>query len=103
MDDAILKQCKEIVKAHYGTQFSGLVLYGSMARNEGVSSSDIDLLVLLKEPFDYFRELRTLSDLMYPLQLKSDHLISVKPAAVGEFEGGHFQLYRNGRREGVTL
>jgi len=65
--------------------------------------SDIDLLVLLSKPFYYFRELRNITDLLYPLQLESEQLISAKPAAVDEFESGEIQLYRNAKCEGVAL
>ena len=103
MDKVILKRCKAMLEAHYGARFANLILYGSIARNEESPSSDIDLLVLLEKPFDYFRELRVISDLIYPLQLESDRLISAKPASVDEFEGGALQLYRNVRREGVSV
>lgn len=39
-------------------------------------ASDIDLLVLLSTPFDYFAELRQIVDLLYPIQLESEQLIS---------------------------
>ena len=103
MDDHILKQCKKLLKAHYGVRLAGLVLYGSTARDQAGPSSDVDLLVLLKKPFDFFQELRAITEVLYPLQLESDHLISAKPAAADEFEDGLLQFYRNVRREGVAL
>ncbi len=103
MDDRILKQCKKLLKTHYGLRLEGLVLYGSTARGQADPSSDVDLLVLLKKPFDFFQELRVITDVLYPLQLESDHLISAKPAAADEFEDGLLQFYRNVRREGVAL
>ena len=69
----------------------------------GSESSDMDLLVLLHKPFDYFQELRTIVDLLYPLQMESERLISAKPASVDEFEEGGLQLYRNAKREGVSV
>jgi hypothetical protein len=74
-----------------------------MARNQTDASSDIDLLVLLRQPFNYFQELRTIVDLLYPLQMESERLISAKPAFVDEFEEGGLQLYRNAKREGVSV
>ena len=65
--------------------------------------SDIDLLILLNKPFDYVDELRQIIDLLYPVQLESDLLISAKPTPVDEFEEGRFQLYRNAQREGIRL
>jgi predicted nucleotidyltransferase len=79
------------------------MLYGSKARAEDDSSSDIDLLVLLEKPFDYFLELRRMTELLYPLQLESEQMISIKPAAVDEYQAGVLQLYRNAMNEGVTL
>jgi len=98
-----VERCRKTLQDHYGAQFEGLILYGSVARKQAHPSSDIDLLVLLNQPFDYFRELRQIVDLLYPVQLESDRLISAKPAPVNEFESGSLQLYRNAQREGVRV
>jgi len=99
----IAEKCKQILVEHYGRQLAGVVVYGSVARNEATEWGDIDLLVLLKEPFDYFRELHIIVDVLYEVQLESDRLISAKPASVDEFKRGTLQLYRNARREGVMV
>ncbi|MEL6355228.1 MAG: nucleotidyltransferase domain-containing protein [Cyanobacteria bacterium J06627_28] len=99
----IVEQCRDVLAAHYGEQLNSLVLYGSAARQEMTEESDIDLLVVLEEPLDYFRELRMIVDLIYPLQMVSSHWISAGPAAVNEFESGAIQLYRNALEEGVTV
>lgn len=99
----IIEQCKTLLKNHYGSQFQGLILYGSVARNQSDPTSDIDLLILLKKPFDYFKELRIITDLLYPLQLESVQLMSAKPVAVDEFENGAIQLYRNAKSEGLAV
>ena len=96
----VITQCKTILESYYGPRFKGLVLYGSVARNQASPASDIDLLVLLNNPFDYFAELRQIVDVLYPVQLESDRLISAKPVLVDDFEEGSIQLYRNARREG---
>ena len=98
-----LRRCKGVLADHYGQQFMGLVLYGSTARRQARRGSDIDMLVLLKQPFDYVSELRQIIDLLYSIQLDSDRLLSVKPALYDEYERGRIQLYRNARRQGVRL
>lgn len=98
-----LQKCKSILETYYRSRFRGLVLFGSAARGEAGSESDIDLLVLLDRPEDYFRELRTIVDLLYPVQLESDRLISAKPAPVDDFERGCLPLYRIARREGIWV
>ena len=101
--DPIIQKCKEILEKHYGDRFAGLILYGSQARGQAEAGSDIDLLVLLQGPFDYFKEIWNLAELLYPLQLESDRLISVKPAVVQDFQTGVLQFYRHARREGIQL
>jgi len=101
--DEIVNKCRALLERHYGSRFKGLVLYGSVARKQADPTSDIDLLVLLSSPFDYFHELRQLIDVLYPIQLESEQLISAKPVSLDEFEQGRLQLYRNAKREGILL
>ena len=99
----ILQQCKFALEAYYGEELQGVLLYGSSARGEALSSSDIDLLVLLEPPFDFFAELRRIVDLLYPIQLESSRLISAKPASVKDYEAGSISLYRNVQAEGIAV
>ena len=98
-----IRKCKIILEGYYGARFKGLILYGSVARGQASPTSDIDLLVLLSQPFSYLDELRQIIELLYPIQLESDQLISAKPAPLEEFERGRIQLYRNAKREGVLV
>ena len=100
---SVLNSCRLILEEHYGRRLRGLVLYGSLARASAHETSDIDLLVLLDEPFDYFQELRQIVDLLYPVQLNSERLISAKPAATADLETGAASLYRHARRDGVHV
>lgn len=100
---SVLERCKRILQASYGDRFTGLVLYGSRARDEETSESDLDLLVLLVPPFDYSEELWKIIELLYPVQLSVDFLLSALPASVNEYLSGEIQLYRNIRREGVVV
>ncbi|MGQ0601712.1 MAG: nucleotidyltransferase family protein [Anaerolineales bacterium] len=99
----VLERCKAVLESQYQSQFKGLILFGSTARRQPGPTSDIDLLVLLNQPFDYFRELRTIVELLYPIQLECDRLISAKPADWEDYERGAIQLYRNAKREGVPV
>jgi len=99
----IIQMCKDTLEKRYGSRLKGVVLYGSLARGEAITASDIDLLVLLEPPLDYFAELWNLIDILYPIQLESEQLISAKPVLASDFELGSISLYRNARREGVTV
>ncbi|OHB67936.1 MAG: hypothetical protein A2Y76_07780 [Planctomycetes bacterium RBG_13_60_9] len=98
-----VRQCRAILEMHYGARFRGLVLFGSVARDQAAPASDIDLLVLLSGPFAYAQELRQIVDLLYPVQLDTDQLISAIPAPAEEFDAGSIQLYRNAKREGILV
>lgn len=99
----VVRKCKAALESHYGSQLKGLILYGSVARSQSDPLSDIDLLVLLSKPFDYFSELRQIIEVLYPIQLESERLISAKPVPPDEFERGSIQLYRNAKREGIVV
>lgn len=99
----VIRKCKSALESHYGSKLKGLVLYGSGARNQADEMSDIDLLVLLNKPFDYFSELREVIDTLYPIQLESDRLISAKPVLKDDFERGSIQFYRNAKNEGFLV
>ena len=99
----VVQRCRSALASYYGDRFRGLVLYGSAGRGELDPESDIDLLVLLARPLDYLVELRRVVDLLYPVQLDCERLISAKPAPNDAFERGDSQLYRIAKREGLTL
>ena len=99
----IIRQCKATLQSYYGPRLKGIVVYGSVARQQAGAESDIDLLVLLVQPFNYFEETRQIIDLLYPIQLESEYLISAKPVFLPDYERGRFQLYRTAKREGVVV
>ena len=101
--DPIVQKCKETLSDYYGKRFRGLILYGSIAKDLAEKSSDIDLLVLLAPPLDYFAELRRIVDVLYPVQLESERLISAKPVLVNDFQAGSLSLYRNAARDGIAV
>ena len=99
----VLKECKAALSDHYGNRLRGVVLYGSMARGDADAESDIDLLVLLEGPFDFFDELRVIVHLMLDFQLKAGRHISARPADAKEFDNEIIQLYRKAQREGLSV
>lgn len=98
-----VRECRRILRLHYGDRLAGVLLYGSMATGRHDAESDLDLLVLLSGEFDYFEELRTIIRLLQPLQLETDRLISARSAAAEEVEQGTLHFYRNALEEGIRL
>lgn len=99
----IIAHCHAALETHYGPRFQGLVLYGSEARGDADTESDIDLLVLLTPPVNVVAELWDIVEVLYPIQLESARLISAKPAPLDAYQRGDLALYRNAAREGVAV
>jgi predicted nucleotidyltransferase len=84
-------------------RLQGVVLYGSEARMEAREGSDLDLMVLLNGPVRLGRDLDTIIQALYPVQLTIDAPIHATPVSADAFQAGEYGLYRNARREGIFL
>jgi len=101
--DELLREIKSRLQAAHGDRLCGVVLYGSEARGDAEPDSDIDVLVLLKGPMDYLRDVKTNIRVLYSLVLEFGRPISPKVVDVLEYEAAEFPLYRNAQREGIVL
>lgn len=102
-DDATLQKCRALLQMLYGPRLQGIVLYGSCARGTEGSESDIDLMVLLEGPVDGAQEIRRIWEVLYPLQLESNRLLSVVPVDAALYNRGEHALYRQAKAEGMAL
>jgi predicted nucleotidyltransferase len=102
-DHPTLQKCRRTLHRLYGNRLKGLVLYGSCARGSDDSDSDIDLMVLLDGPVDAAQELRHIWEVLYPVQLESDRLLSVIAVDAICYTRGDYALYRHARAEGIPL
>jgi predicted nucleotidyltransferase len=101
--DPVLQKCRAILQTLYGARLKGVVLYGSCARGTEGTESDIDLMVLLEGPVQVAREIRRIWEVLYPLQLESERLLSIMPADAALYDEGAYALYRQAKAEGVAL
>jgi predicted nucleotidyltransferase len=99
----ILEQFRRGLERIYGARLAEVVLFGSQARNEAWSDSDIDVLVVLKGPVDPNLEIPRVSPLASGLSLRHDVVISCVYVSEEDFRADESPLLLNVRREGVTV
>lgn len=99
----LLAECKQALAEHYGDRFRGLFLFGSVARGEDEPDSDVDLLILLADDFQYGTELWAIIKLFSPIQRKYGRMLSPVPATESEFRERTQPLYKFALEEGMYV
>ena len=100
---SILKTLKKGLLQIYGDQVDRILLYGSRARGDERPDSDIDILVVLKDDFNYSEMLRLSSDFAASLSLENDVVISRAFVSREQFEHRQTPFLMNVRREAVPV
>src|SRR5262249_3805165 len=87
----------------YGDRFRGLLLYGSYARGNAWSGSDVDLLLLLEGPVNAARETLASEPVVWPLSLASGLVLSVIPADYDAYQRGEGIFLSTIREEAIPV
>jgi uncharacterized protein len=99
----LLREFKQSLEELYGDRLIHLILYGSYARNQATDASDIDILVVLKDPVSVAEEIFRMGTIKTILNLKYDELISVLPISQTEYLHKTTPLLQNIRQEGIAV
>lgn len=84
-------------------RLEGVYLYGSQARGEAQPGSDIDVLIVLGEDFDYGEMLDLTIDVVADLSLEFDVVISRTFVTKERYQQEKIPFYMNVRREAVPV
>ena len=99
-----LKDLKVRLTQAYGTRLSKIILYGSYARGEESSDSDIDLLIVLEDDkIDRLREINQLSDMISDILISHGYVISALPFSISRLSNEKSLFTENVLREGILI
>ena len=99
----LLGEIRGALREAFGRRFRGLILYGSRARGDEKSYSDVDMLVLLEGPVEWGSDLTTAIEATRAARIRAGVLLSVRPVDVRIYEEQYWPLYRSAREEGIAL
>ncbi|CAN2042754.1 DNA polymerase subunit beta [Candidatus Magnetomoraceae bacterium gMMP-15] len=78
----LIRTLKALLKEHFGDNIQDVILFGSQAKGTATEFSDYDVLIILKDDYDWkYRDRMT--EVVYDMELQYDilfnkHLLSVK-------------------------
>ena len=84
-----------------GDELDAILLFGSQARGDAEDASDIDILCVMKSPFDYGELIRKTSELTASVSLKHEAVISRVFVTREDYETKQTPFLMNVRAEGV--
>jgi predicted nucleotidyltransferase len=103
LSNLILSEIKYFLKEIYQSKLEQIILFGSRARKEHNRESDFDILIILKDSFNYSEEIEKTSKIIADLSLKFDVVISRVFAKSEDFKSEKTPFFLNVRREGIIL
>ena len=99
----ILTKLKNHLESIYGEELVSLVLFGSQAREDATTQSDIDVLIILSKKVNVPQENKKLSKFVATLCLEYDVLITHIWSDLQDWKTRESPLLINVRREGITV
>ncbi|MEA3239029.1 MAG: nucleotidyltransferase domain-containing protein [Candidatus Bipolaricaulota bacterium] len=97
----VIQEYSQGLRKIFGDQLLDVLLYGSFARGEGREDSDIDIVCVLRSPFDYNEAMQRSSQLTANLSLENDVVLSRVFASEEELRTRNLPLFMNIRSESV--
>ena len=99
----IVSDVKKVLEAAYGQRLKEAILFGSHARGDATAASDIDILVVLDDEVDPWREIQNTGEAIATLSLNNDTVISCTFISIERYLGEKSPLMLNVRKEGVRV
>jgi predicted nucleotidyltransferase len=101
--EPIIREYRDQLTRILGEALEAVVLYGSHAREDAQEGSDIDILCVMRLPFDYGTLIRNTAEAAARISPKYDVAISTAFALSEEYQTRNTSFLMNARHEGVTV
>lgn len=98
-----LTEARSRLQVLYGDRLVHVILYGSHARGDARPDSDVDVLVVLREPVSVLVELKRLTRLKLDLLERYNVDVSFQPFTEWEYRERRSPFMINVRNEGLAL
>ena len=99
----ILAELRRRLGALYGNRLVSVILFGSQARDDAEPDSDIDVMLVLKDPVHREEEIDRVIPITAELSLENDVVISTTYMSAERYAHEQSSLLLNVRKEGVPV
>lgn len=98
-----VEELRDRLSRLYGERFQRTVVFGSRARGDASSDSDVDVLVVLGGDVRPFEEIRRAGEVVADVSLRNDIYLSCVYTSDFRFENAATPFLKAVRREGVRV
>jgi len=98
----IIKELKSLLITNLGTNVNEVILFGSQIDDRSKPDSDLDVLIILKNDFNYQYK-RKIRDFCFEISLKYDVIIDSKIISLKDLNSpkGKHPLYQDAINQGI--
>lgn len=99
----VLEELKAYIQDIYGSKIIQFILFGSYARDEARTDSDVDVLVLVEDNVNVFEVRQQMSEFLLDVLLTKQLVISVLVVPESLYNGYKSPLFLNIKEEGIIV